>query len=202
MTGVYDLETLRREWQVGRRAKFLYFWKPEPGPGGALAEGCLGQWWPSRFTIQGVEYLCAEQWMVAEKARLFGDEEMLAAILRTQSPKQMKAYGRSVRNFRQEVWEARCYGLVLEGNLAKFSQDPELGEYLLSTGKRILVEASPLDRIWGIGMGKNNPDAGDPMKWRGRNLLGFALTEARDRLTLGPADGGSGGGTGFCCGGV
>lgn len=78
--------------------------------------------------------------------------------------------------------EARRRGIVLEGNLAKFGQDAGLRDYLLSTGERILVEASPLDRIWGIGMGKNDPDAGDPMKWRGQNLLGFALTEARDRL--------------------
>ena len=202
MTGSYDVETLRQDWAAGGCHKFLFFWKPEAEADGSLGPGCLGQWWPSRFTIGGVEYCCAEQWMMAEKARMFGDEEMLAAILGTKSPKEMKAYGRAVRNFQQEVWEARCYGLVLEGNIAKFSQNPELKEYLLSTKRRILVEASPFDRIWGIGMGKNNPNAENPMKWRGRNLLGFALTEARDRLTLGPADGGSGGGTGFCRRGV
>ena len=188
MNSVYDLEALRRGWQAGERYRFLYFWKPEAEADGSLGPGCLGQWWPSRFTIGGTEYSCAEQWMMAEKARMFGDEEALAAIMETSSPKRMKALGRAVRNFRKEVWDARCRQLVLEGNLAKFSQDPALLAYLLSTGERILVEASPLDRIWGIGMGKNNPDAGDPMKWRGRNLLGFALTEARDRLAAGKGE--------------
>lgn len=180
---IYDIDTLRREWREGNRYKFIYFWKPEEEPDGSIGPGCLGQWWPSLFTIGGVEYRCAEQWMMAEKARMFGDREMLAAIMGTDSPKQMKAYGRAVRNFQKKVWDARCYSLVLEGNLAKFSQDPALLQYLLSTAPRILVEASPMDRIWGIGIGKNNSDAQDPTKWRGRNLLGFALTEARDRLS-------------------
>ena len=182
MVGIYDLESLRRDEAAGNHHKFTFFWKPEKEADGSLGPGCLGQWWPSRFTIGGVEYRGAEQWMMAEKARMFGDGKMLEAILATDSPKAMKAFGRAVRGFQKDVWEARCYGLVLEGNLAKFSQDAGLREYLLSTGRRVLVEASPLDRIWGIGMGKNNPDAGDPMKWRGRNLLGFALTEAKDRL--------------------
>lgn len=187
MKNVYDLETLRQRWQAGERWEFVYFWKPEPRADGTMGEGCLGQWWPSPFTIQGVEYSCAEKWMMAEKARMFGDPEMLRAILSTQSPKSMKALGRKVKNFQKEVWDARCYQLVLEGNLAKFSQQPALLDYLLSTGDRILVEASPLDRIWGIGIGKNSPDARDPARWRGRNLLGFALTEARDRLAKGEA---------------
>ena len=185
MNSIYNLEALRREWQAGTRFRFLYFWKPEPEADGSMGPGCLGQWWPSSFTIDGTEYRCAEQWMMAEKARMFGDREMWEAIMASHSPKEMKALGRAVRGFQKEVWDARCYRLVLEGNLAKFSQDPALLEYLLSSGERILVEASPLDRIWGIGMGKNNPNAGDPMKWRGQNLLGFALTEARDRLAAG-----------------
>lgn len=94
----------------------------------------------------------------------------------------MKAYGRAVRNFDEDTWGKECYRIVKKASLAKFSQNPELGEYLKSTKNRILVEASPRDRIWGIGMGQSHPDAENPMKWRGRNLLGFALTEARDEL--------------------
>lgn len=120
--------------------------------------------------------------MMAEKARLFGDEEMLESILKAKHPKEMKAYGRAVRNFDKEIWDKECYGIVKRASLAKFSQNPKLGEYLKSTKNRILVEASPRDRIWGIGMGQSNPDAENPVKWRGRNLLGFALTEARDEL--------------------
>lgn len=113
---------------------------------------------------------------------MFGDNEMLESILTAKHPKEMKAYGRAVRNFDKDTWDKECYGIVKRAGLAKFSQNPELGDYLKSTKNRILVEASPRDRIWGIGMGQSNPDAENPMKWRGRNLLGFALTEARDEL--------------------
>ena len=140
MNSIYNLEALRREWQAGTRFRFLYFWKPEPEADGSMGPGCLGQWWPSSFTIDGTEYRCAEQWMMAEKARMFGDREMWEAIMASHSPKEMKALGRAVRGFQKEVWDARCYRLVLEGNLAKFSQDPVLLEYLLSSGERILVE--------------------------------------------------------------
>lgn len=134
------------------------------------------------FAVDGVRYSCAEQYVIAEKARLFRDAEMLTAIMDAKHPKEMKAFGRVVRGFKQEVWEAHCYKAVLKGNLAKFGQNPELLAFLLSTHNRILVEASPWDRIWGIGMGKQNPDAENPLKWRGKNRLGFVLTEARDLL--------------------
>ena len=97
-------------------------------------------------------------------------------------PKEMKAYGRAVRGFDKAAWDNACYEIVKKGNLAKFTQNPDLLAFLFTTGNRILVEASPMDRIWGIGMGKNNPDAENPLKWRGRNLLGFALTEVRTQL--------------------
>lgn len=107
---------------------------------------------------------------------------MLDAILKAKHPKEMKAYGRAVRNFENDTWDKECYNIVKRGNIAKFSQNPKLGEYLKSTKNRILVEASPQDRIWGIGMSQSNPDAENPVKWRGRNLLGFVLTEVRDEL--------------------
>lgn len=119
---------------------------------------------------------------MAEKARLFGDNEMLESILTAKHPKEMKAYGRAVRNFDKDTWDKECYGIVKRASLAKFSQNAELGDYLKSTKNRILVEASPQDRIWGIGMSQSNPDAENPVKWRGQNLLGFALTEARDEV--------------------
>lgn len=120
--------------------------------------------------------------MMAEKARLFGDEPMLAKIMAAGHPKEIKAYGRAVRHFDQKVWEEHSYDIVKKGNLAKFEQNQELWLFMKTTKDRILVEASPRDRIWGIGMGKANPDAENPMKWPGRNLLGFALTEVRDQL--------------------
>lgn len=178
----YDIESLRECCRRGQRYRYLFFWKPVPEGDGRPGPGCLGQWWPAAFTAEGVEYRCAEQYMMAEKARLFGDEAMLAAILDTGDPKRMKALGRRVQGFDQKLWEENCREIVVRGNLAKFGQDPELRAYLLGTGEQVLVEASPLDRIWGIGLGCNSPDAQDPLKWRGKNLLGFALMEVRDRL--------------------
>lgn len=179
---IYDLENLREAYKNGQTFKFLFFWGHTPKAEEQIDEACLSQWWPCRFTVEGIEYNCAEQFMMAEKARLFGDEEMLKKIMGTVYPKEMKAYGRAVQNFDKEKWDAACYEIVKQGNKAKFSQNPTLWAYLKETKNRILVEASPRDRIWGIGMGKSNPDAQDPLKWRGTNLLGFALTEVRDQL--------------------
>lgn len=162
--------------------KFLFFWGHTPPENGRINETCFSQWWKCHFTVDGVEYTCAEQYMMAEKARMFHDEEMLVKILEAKHPKEMKAYGRAVKHFDQAVWENCCCEIVKKGNLAKFSQNPELWNFLKNTGSRILVEASPRDRIWGIGMGRSNPDAECPVKWRGTNLLGFALTEVRDLL--------------------
>jgi len=179
---IYDIESLRNAWQAGRKFKFLFFWGHTPPSDGSVNQSCFSQWWMSPFVVEGTEYSCAEQYMMAEKARMFGDEEMLAAILQAKHPKEMKAFGRAVKNFDKDAWEHGRYEIVKRGNLAKFSQHPELAAYLKESNKRILVEASPRDRIWGIGMGQSNPDADNPMKWRGQNLLGFVLTEVRDEL--------------------
>ena len=152
--GIYDLETLRKAYNRGDHLKYLFFWGHTPPADGHINESCFSQWWMDRFTVDGTEYTCAEQFMMAEKARMFGDEEMLSMILKARHPKEMKAYGRAVKNFDQDKWDGACYEIVKRGNLAKFSQNPELWDYLKSTKRRILVEASPRDRIWGIGMGK------------------------------------------------
>lgn len=177
----YTREALIAEYCAGKPMKFLFFWG-HTAQGDEITQACLSQWWSCNFSVDGVVYSCAEQYMMAEKARMFHDKEMLNMIMQAAHPKEMKAYGRAVQNFNQQQWDAACYQLVRKGNMAKFSQNPELYDYLMSTGKRILVEASPRDRIWGIGMGKSNPDAENPLKWRGKNLLGFALTEVRDSL--------------------
>jgi len=101
---------------------------------------------------------------MAEKACLFHDEEMLEQIIQAVSPKHMKAYGQTVRSFDKDVWESHCFQIVKKAGRAKFSQNPDLLHFLLGTKKRILVEANPRDRIWGIGIEKNNPDAENPMK--------------------------------------
>jgi len=185
---IYNLGDLKKAYNAGKTFKFLYFWGHTPEADGHISETCLSQWWPCRFEVDGVTYSCAEQFMMAEKARMFGDVEMLEEIMKATQPKDMKAYGRAVRNFDKEVWDASCYDIVKRGNRAKFSQNPQLWEFLNGTGKRILVEASPRDRIWGIGMGKDNPKAQNPLTWRGTNLLGFALTQVRDELRDGAGD--------------
>ncbi|MCM3782529.1 NADAR family protein [Neobacillus mesonae] len=185
---IYNIEALKKEYQAGNKKKFLFFWGHRPSTGGHISSSCFSQWWTCSFMINGESYSCTEQYMMAEKARLFQDDKMLTAIMQAKHPKEMKAYGRAVTGFDQSVWEQHCYDIVKRGNYAKFKQNPDLWHYMKSTKGRILVEASPVDRIWGIGMSKDDPAAHNPMKWRGRNLLGFALTEVRDELLSQEAD--------------
>jgi ribA/ribD-fused uncharacterized protein len=136
----------------------------------------FSQW----FELGGIHYPTAEHWMMAGKARLFEDEEILQEILMAPDPKSVKALGRKVQNFEKDAWDSKCVEIVKEGNIAKFKQNPDHLTLLKSTAGTILVEAAPRDRIWGIGMGAANEKASDPLRWRGRNLLGFVLTELRD----------------------
>jgi ribA/ribD-fused uncharacterized protein len=162
--------------------KLLLFWGHTPRADGTLGPSCLSQWWPSPFTVDGVEYATAEHWMMAAKARLFGDEEAERAAVAAGHPSQAKKAGRLVRDFDDAVWERERYGIVVEGSVHKFGQDAGLRGFLLATGERLLVEASPMDRIWGIGLAADDERAQDPARWRGLNLLGRALVEARERL--------------------
>ncbi|MFG2693940.1 NADAR family protein [Kitasatospora sp. NPDC048407] len=166
----------------GSSPKYLHFWGHRPERDGRIGSGSLSQWWPSPFTVDGVEYATAEHWMMAGKARLFGDEEIVPRILRARTPAEAKKLGRLVKDFDQDTWVAHRSELVVAGNVAKFGQDERLRDYLLRTGKRVLVEASPLDRVWGIGLAADNELANSPTQWRGLNLLGFALMEARAQL--------------------
>jgi ribA/ribD-fused uncharacterized protein len=132
-----------------------------------------------------VTYRSAEHWMMAGKARLFGDGQMWERVVAARHPREAKEAGRRVRGFDEAVWAAERFALVVAGNVAKFGQDAALRGFLLGTGARVLVEASPLDRVWGIGLAADDPRAQDPASWRGLNLLGFALMEARARLRPG-----------------
>jgi ribA/ribD-fused uncharacterized protein len=172
-----DVAELIRLQNEGTRLKFLFFWGHQtPGP------GYLSQWWPSPFTVDGTAYATAEHYMMAEKARLFGDEKTAAAVIEASHPRRAKDLGRRVRDFDEQVWQDNRVAIVTRGNEAKFAQNEELRDYLLGTGGRILVEASPLDRVWGIGLAADAPDVEDATTWRGENLLGFALMTARDTL--------------------
>jgi ribA/ribD-fused uncharacterized protein len=167
---------------AGQQIEFLFFWGHQPQRDGTTGPGCLSQWWPAPFTVDGVAYPTAEHWMMAGKARLFRDEQALAAVLAAEDPKAVKAAGRSVRGFDEQAWAATRFDLVVDGNVAKFRHNPELGVFLAATRPRVLVEASPRDCIWGIGMTSGHSDAARPSRWRGTNLLGFALMNVRDQL--------------------
>ena len=143
--------------------------------------GWLSQWYPSKFTIDNITYSCAEQYMMSQKALLFNDQENYALIMNTADPKKQKAYGRKVKNFNQYVWIEKREEFVYQANLAKFTDNPNLLKLLLDTENRQLVEASPKDNIWGIGMGTNDPNIGNKSSW-GLNLLGKALVKVRDVL--------------------
>jgi ribA/ribD-fused uncharacterized protein len=175
-------EELIAHLTAGGTADYLLFWGHTPKVEGNVDASCLSQWFPASFEIDGIAYRTAEHWMMAEKARLFGDEAALAKVLTSKSPAEAKAEGRAVRGFVEEDWERARLEAVVLGNVAKFGQNAALGAFLRNTRDRVLVEASPRDQIWGIGMGASNVDARIPARWRGRNLLGFALMETRTRL--------------------
>lgn len=167
---------------AGMRPKWLMFWGHHPQPDGTIGSGALSQWWPSRFVVDGITYASAEHWMMAGKAQLFGDAGTAEAILAARTPAEAKKLGRLVRGFDEARWAEARFELVVAGNVAKFGQELALRAYLLGTRQRVLVEASPHDRVWGIGLDRANERATDPSRWRGQNLLGFALMEARARL--------------------
>ncbi|RYY13553.1 MAG: NADAR family protein [Cytophagaceae bacterium] len=162
--------------------KYLFFWGHTPKQKSTVDKNCFGQWFPAAFTVAGDIYATAEHWMMAGKARLFGNDEGRARIIAAPHPAEAKKLGREVTGFDPPGWDAQKYDLVVAGNYPKFSQHAELQDYLLTTGDRVLVEASPVDAIWGIGLPADHPDAMQPARWPSQNLLGFALMAVRDQL--------------------
>ena len=178
----YSLDWLKEETKKGKQPEFLFFWGHTPKREGVIDKSCFSHWFPSPFTVDGTVYLTAEHWMMAKKATLFNDAEILKMILDSDKPSVAKEMGRKVKNFDPGIWSKACLELVIEGNLYKFSQHDELKKFLLDTGAKIIVEASPQDTIWGIGLSQNAPESNNPFTWNGSNLLGFALMEVRDHL--------------------
>lgn len=178
----YSLEQLQQDYRAGKKLKYCMFWKTQPASEKTLSRGCLSQWYQSHFFSVVNHYCCMEQFMMYHKAQLFGDEEMMQQILASKDPKKIKALGQKVRNFDETAWSEAKYAIVLNGNYKKFSQNPRLKNFLLQTGDKILVEASPYDGVWGIKMSESDENVQNPLNWRGQNLLGFALMEVRDVL--------------------
>lgn len=167
----------------------ILFWGHTKGEG-TVGKECLSQWYPCKFkepivdnegkVVQEVHYFCAEQYMMAHKALLFNDLESFNEICEATTAKQCKELGRGVKSFDQKIWDEYKEEIVVVGNYHKFSQNPDLAEYLKSTEGKVLVEASPYDRIWGIGFDRDNAFT-NRSKW-GQNLLGKALMVVRENL--------------------
>jgi ribA/ribD-fused uncharacterized protein len=151
--------------------KYVFFWN-----------GIYSQWHKAPMIIDGVEYNCCEQYMMHQKALTFNDLEIAKKVLQTSNPKDQKGLGRQIKGFDKDKWDSVCLGIVYKGNFAKFTQNPDLMSALLSTGDRLLVEASPLDKIWGIGMAEEDPAVDDPANWKGLNLLGWSITLVKQQL--------------------
>jgi len=152
---------------------FALFWK---------SYDYMSNWHLSTFELHGITFNCAEQYMMYSKAMLFGDKYIADEVLKTKSPREQKALGRKVRNYDNAVWEQQRFQILYEGCLAKFRQDEVLKKKLLSTNELHLVESSPSDTIWGIGLAQDHPDATNPQNWKGLNLLGEVLMKVRKTL--------------------
>ena len=178
----YSLQHIQQQFNDGKSLKYLFFWGHKPATDGSTTKSCFSQWWEVEFTVENKTYKTAEHWMMAEKARLFKDEEIRDKILTVNHPNDAKKLGRKVKNFDPKIWDEKKYEIVVEGNYHKFSQHESLRQFLINTKDRIIVETSPVDTIWGIGLHQDDEKAMNPNLWKGQNLLGFALLEVRDRL--------------------
>ena len=150
----------------------------------------FSQWYQHVFTAHSIvipvldeaSFTCAEQYMMAEKAILFGDEKTCEAIMSTKDPSEQKRLGRMIKNYDENIWNEWRERIVYAGNMAKFTSDENMRKILLSTGNKILVEASPYDRIWGAGISEDDPRINDPKRWLGLNLLGKILMQVRENI--------------------
>jgi ribA/ribD-fused uncharacterized protein len=154
-------------------SNFAFFW---------ASASPFSNWFKSPFEHNGVKYNCSEQYMMHMKALVFEDSEVANEILKEKDPRKQKAWGREVRSFEQATWEAVCQEIMVDGLLSKFRQNPYCLKALLNTGDKIIAEASPYDKVWGIGMTEDNPLATQPDKWLGKNLLGIVLMRVREIL--------------------
>jgi len=181
----YSIEWLANLVHKDERVKFLFFWGHTKGPSQVVGDFCFSQWYASSFVVDGFYFKTSEHWMMAQKAKLFSNMDLFYKIIECNTPGEAKQLGRQVENFDEAVWIEHRFEIVRLGNIHKFTQNLALRDYLIQTGNRILVEASPVDSIWGIGLSKDSKDIEDVSKWIGLNLLGFALMEVRDFIRAG-----------------
>lgn len=160
--------------ETQQKEQFAFFWG-----------GNFSQWAKSKFVIDGVEFNCCEQYMMYKKALMFHDYDIAEQIMNSDSPREQKALGRKVKGFDKDHWETYCRDIVYDGNVAKFTQNPDMLDELKFTGDRTIVEASPKDNIWGIGLAADDPRAQDRSTWLGTNWLGEAIQRVREDIKSG-----------------
>lgn len=182
MKATYNINWLTDQFENGAHLTYLFFWGHTNKDGQPVGKFCLSQWYDCKFTVGGVIYKTAEHWMMAQKALLFGNSDLFDKIINSNRPAEAKELGRQVICFDELVWNDHKYQIVKTGNIHKFNQHPGLARYLLNTHDKILVEASPADRIWGIGLAQDSAYIDNIYAWQGQNFLGFALMEVRDFL--------------------
>lgn len=151
--------------------KYIFFW-------GSV----FSNWYFRDFEYEGIKFKNSEQMYMWLKAKHFKDDETAELILQTPHPKKNKALGRQVKNFNDEEWMVNSFSAMVAANYGKFNQNPELKRLLLSTDDLTLVEASPYDKIWGIGLHWEDDACLDENNWKGMNLLGKALMRVRDAI--------------------
>jgi ribA/ribD-fused uncharacterized protein len=178
----YNIDWLTTKFDNGETIKYIFFWGHTNKQAEEVGKFVFSQWFYSPFIVDKIEYKTTEHWMMAHKARLFGDNEAFDRIIKSDKPGDVKEIGRQIRGFDEAKWNDNKYDIVKKGNIHKFHQHKKLKDYLLNTADRVIVEASPTDTIWGIGLSQDATMIENPHTWRGQNLLGFALMETRDFL--------------------
>jgi ribA/ribD-fused uncharacterized protein len=178
----YHISWLTDKFDKGEALNYIFFWGHTNKNSRPVGEFMLSQWYHSPFSVNEVVYKTAAHWMMARKAILFGDRESYKKILASDRPEETRGLGENIKGFDPVKWSERKYEIVKEGNFHKFHQNKKLRAYLLSTQDAILVEASPIDEAWGIGLTHDSKFAKDPYSWNGLNMLGFALMEVREYL--------------------
>lgn len=146
--------------------------------------GVFSQWYPSTFNDGQRTYNCAEQYMMYHKAMTFNDTYTANKIMATDNPREQKKLGRLVQNFNAAKWDQVKFDIVLEGNRLKFTQNDDLLEELIKTGDTEMVEASPYDKIWGVGLSEDDPRIHNKENWQGENLLGKVLDQVRLEIEM------------------
>lgn len=178
----YTIDWLKQYIEKQEKIEFLFFWGHTPKEIESIDKSCFSQWFSANFCVNNIKYLSTEHWMMAQKALLFEDKESFEHIINAATPAEAKKLGRTIQKFDDIIWNEHKFRIVREGNIHKFAQNKLLLDFLIATKNKVLVEASPVDTIWGIGLTQDAKNIEDVFTWRGENLLGFALMEARDYL--------------------